>query len=529
MLQRLSSVTGGVYGKTYTYRDTSTTNTTTQVAGLTYDLPTDITYGYTYDVLGNIATYTQGGTTYTYTYDAQNQLLKQVGGGKTYTYTYDAAGNILTSSDGTTSHSYTYGNSVWKDLLTAVDGHTISYETGSGNPTGYYNGTSWTFGWAEGRRLMSASGGGKSISYTYDSEGLRLSKKVGTTEHKYYYAGGKLMRETWGSNTLDFFYDAMGTPYAIKYNGTLYYYITNLQGDVLHIVNTSGTPVVSYTYSPYGKVLSTTGTLASTLGADNPLRYRSYYYDIDSGLYYLQSRYYDPELGRFINADSYASTGQGIIGHNMFAYCLNNPIGNFDPQGTITITVTTLILIISAIVGAGSAGYTAYSGYKAGWELGDILWYAFGAGLGGFLTVYTLGMSAYQVYINYCMLNGITPVTVISSQSNVTSQLQKCAKNANSKVSGSGPVAGTKKHSAFTNEVNNLGDSSLRTEVSYLNGEEVPYGTKGSVRFDVIQYDSKGNPVAAWDFKTGSATLTQSRIEEMQSISGLNIPIYEIK
>ena len=87
VLQRLSSVTGGVYGKTYTYRDTSTTNTTTQVAGLTYDLPTDITYGYTYDVLGNIATYTQGGTTYTYTYDAQNQLLKQVGGGKTYTYT----------------------------------------------------------------------------------------------------------------------------------------------------------------------------------------------------------------------------------------------------------------------------------------------------------------------------------------------------------------------------------------------------------------------------------------------------------
>ena len=334
VLQRLSSVTGGVYGKTYTYRDTSTTNTTTQVAGLTYDLPTDITYGYTYDVLGNIATYTQGGTTYTYTYDAQNQLLKQVGGGKTYTYTYDAAGNILTSSDGTTSHSYTYGNSAWRDLLTAVDGHTISYETGSGNPTSYYNGTSWTFGWAEGRRLMSASGGGKSISYTYDSEGLRLSKKVGTTEHKYYYAGGKLMRETWGSNTLDFFYDAQGTPYAVKYNGTLYYYITNLQGDVLHIVNTSGTPVVSYTYSPYGKVLSTTGTLASTLGTDNPLRYRSYYYDTDSGLYYLQSRYYDPELCRFLNADSYASTGQGIIGCNMFAYCNNNPITFTDSTGT---------------------------------------------------------------------------------------------------------------------------------------------------------------------------------------------------
>ncbi len=125
----------------------------------------------------------------------------------------------------------------------------------------------------------------------------------------------------------------MGTAYAVKYNGTLYYYITNLQGDILHIVNTSGTPVVSYTYSPYGKVLSTTGTLASTLGVDNPLRYRGYYYDADSGLYYLQSRYYDPELGRFLNADSYASTGQGIIGCNMFAYCNNDPANNADRCG----------------------------------------------------------------------------------------------------------------------------------------------------------------------------------------------------
>ena len=338
VLQRLSKVTGGVYGKTYTYRDVSDTHTTTQVAGLTYDLPTDITYGYTYDVLGNIATYTQGDTTYSYTYDAQNQLLSQTDGTNTWTYTYDAAGNILTSSDGTTSHSYTYGNSTWKDLLTAVDGHAITYEQGensnvSGNPISYYNGTSWTFDWEEGRRLVSANNGTTNLTYTYDSEGLRLSKTVDGVVHNYYYAGGKLLRETWGSNTLDFFYDAMGTPYALKYNGTLYYYVTNLQGDILHIVDASGVPVVSYTYSPYGKVLSTTGTLASTLGVDNPLRYRGYYYDTETGLYYLQSRYYDPELCRFINADSYASTGQGILGYNMFVYCGNNPVNMYDPDG----------------------------------------------------------------------------------------------------------------------------------------------------------------------------------------------------
>lgn len=96
----------------------------------------------------------------------------------------------------------------------------------------------------------------------------------------------------------------------------------------------------------------------------------------------------------------------------MFVYCNNNPVINADPTGEILIS--TLILIGSAIVGAACAGYTAYTTYKAGWDTGDILWYSFGAGLGGFLTVYTLGMSAYQLYINYCMLNGMTPVTEIT-------------------------------------------------------------------------------------------------------------------
>ena len=91
--------------------------------------------------------------------------------------------------------------------------------------------------------------------------------------------------------------------------------------------------VVSYTYDPYGKPLTTTGSLASTLGADNPLRYRGYVFDSETGMYYLQSRYYDPATCRFINADSYASTGQGILGHNMFAYCLNSPVNLQDSSG----------------------------------------------------------------------------------------------------------------------------------------------------------------------------------------------------
>ena len=160
---------------------------------------------------------------------------------------------------------------------------------------------------------------------------------IGTAETKrvysYLYASGKLLQEkvtTDGkTETHNFFYDNSGTPYAIQVDGTTYYYITNLQGDVMELVDASGNTVASYTYSPYGKVLTSEGTLADK----NPLRYRGYYYDTESGLYYLQSRYYDPNTGRFINADSYAGTGQGVLGYNMFAYCNGSPIQFADYTG----------------------------------------------------------------------------------------------------------------------------------------------------------------------------------------------------
>lgn len=231
------------------------------------------------------------------------------------------------------------GNSNWKDLLTAYDGETITYDN-SGNPISYYNGTRWALTWNNGRSLTRAVSTSTSVDFTYDLSGLRTSKTVGGVEHNYLYAGGKLMRESYGSNTLDFFYDANGTPYALKYNGTVYYYVTNLQGDVVRIVDASGNTVASYEYDPYGKVISATGTLAEV----NPIRYRGYYYDNETGLYYLQSRYYDPAIGRFVNADNYASTGQGIVGNNMFAYCNNSPINEYDPNGHEPISLSILAL-----------------------------------------------------------------------------------------------------------------------------------------------------------------------------------------
>ena len=138
---------------------------------------------------------------------------------------------------------------------------------------------------------------------------------------------------TTSTDTLFFAYDASGSPLSVTYNNTDYYYTANIQGDIVGVVDSTGTQVVSYSYDAWGNALSVTGTLSETLGSVNPLRYRGYVYDTDTGLFYLQSRYYNPEIGRFINADALVSTVQGFIGNNMYAYCGNNPVVFFDPTG----------------------------------------------------------------------------------------------------------------------------------------------------------------------------------------------------
>ena len=264
----------------------------------------------------------------TYGYDQQGQLTSAKVGGTSYTYTYDTAGNIQSKKVGSTTTNYTYGNSAWRDLLTAYGGNTITYS--GGNPTKYYDGS--TFTWTQGRRLATAKVGSTNISYTYDMAGVRSSKTVGSTKYDFTTLSGLVTRQTGGGKTIDFVYDENNQPLAMKYNNTLYYYVLNAQGDVVRIVNSSRSVVASYTYDPWGKIISSSGTLADI----NPLRYRGYYYDSETGFYYLQSRYYDPEIGRFINADSYASTdATGLLSTNMFAYCENNPAMRIDPTGEL--------------------------------------------------------------------------------------------------------------------------------------------------------------------------------------------------
>ena len=180
--------------------------------------------------------------------------------------------------------------------------------------------------------------GSTTWSYTYDANGMRTSRTNGTKTYNYVYNGSQLVQMTVDNDTLYFTYGALG-PSTVTWNGTTYYYTLNAQGDVIGIFDDDGKCLVSYNWdNAWGYHPIPEGRLASTLGTLNPLRYRGYVYDVETGFYYLQSRYYDPEIGRFINADSLVTTGQGLLGNNMFAYCLNNPVMYRDPTGNVPLS-----------------------------------------------------------------------------------------------------------------------------------------------------------------------------------------------
>ena len=302
-------------------------STTTLVESVTSG---DITFGYTYDQNGNITEIKRNGVTVeSYTYDSLNQLKTVTRNGVTTEYTYSNGNITNVKQNGETVKSYTYGDSTWRDLLTEYNGQTITYDQ-IGNPL-TYRGKNMT--WQNGRRLAGITDANNTIAYAYDADGNRISKTVNGVTTDYVVIDGTLAGEIKGGNKLAFLYDESGTKYGFVYNGATYFYNLNLQGDVVGIYDSTGAEVVNYTYDEWGKILSATGTLASTIGQINPIRYRGYYYDNETGFYFLQSRYYDPETGRFLNADGYVSTGQGILGNNMFAYCGNNPVNYYDPNG----------------------------------------------------------------------------------------------------------------------------------------------------------------------------------------------------
>ncbi len=198
--------------------------------------------------------------------------------------------------------------------------------------------------WERGRKLSTMTfADGSTTSYKYNADGIRTQKTVGGVTTDYFLEGSTIVAQKTGNDVIWYYFDGDGTRDAIEYGGNVYYYMYNPQGDVIGLFDGNTNVVVEYTYDSWGKIISTTGSLKDTLGKANPFRYRGYYYDEESGMYYLNSRYYYPEIGRFINADGLVQTGQGVLGTNMYAYCGNNPIIFCDPSGcsyTITIPAT---------------------------------------------------------------------------------------------------------------------------------------------------------------------------------------------
>ena len=381
-----------VYTRSYTYaviaEDDGCNRMGTRLASTGYTFGSSSrSFDYSYDAAGNIQTVTTGGTNVpaaaaskAYTYDAQGQLATETDGSVSRAYAYDTVGNIRSvTTDGAVIKSFGYTNPSWPDLLTSVtaNGTTkdVLYEgqsqtsdlPSSGNPITYYNGKDYTFTWTKGRQLASATVDGKQVSYAYDMAGVRSSKQVGDTAYTYTTLSGKVMRQQWDGKTLEFVYDDGNQPFAMIYkHGSeteLYYYLVNAQGDVSAILDSGGKIAASYDYDAWGNCTVYDSSDAA-IGDLNPLRYRGYYYDAETGFYYLQSRYYDPAICRFINADGLFT--DGFIGANLFAYCANNPVNTVDPTGNFAITATVALITfgVALVATALAVGISSSPGFQ---------------------------------------------------------------------------------------------------------------------------------------------------------------------
>ena len=309
--------------------------TTQLVSQIMLSNGTTLSYGYDAEerITSVVETYTVNGQTVTnttlYTYDAMGQLLTEtVNGQLVNAMAYDNYGNIKTKN----GKVYTYGNAAWRDLLTSYNGQAITYDP-QGNPTTYLG---HTLTWEKGRQLKKfVKSNGTVIDYTYNANGIRTGKTVGGIKHTYTLDGTKILRETWGSNTIVPLYDNEDSVCGILYNDVPYYFVKNLQGDVIAIVNKDAQTVARYSYDAWGVSEIKFDSSDCLIATINPYRYRSYYYDEEIGLHYLQSRYYDAILGRFICPDStdYIAMDNTVNACHMLCYCQNSPTLAADPNG----------------------------------------------------------------------------------------------------------------------------------------------------------------------------------------------------
>ena len=326
-------------------------------------------FNYEYDQNGNITRISDdsGNLRNEYTYDELGRLTSEINipngsqsskavVGEKIEYLYSKDGNIYqrnfykvqalqgkayVDAKANRSDSFGYSNTEWSDQLSSAringKGFNFTYDK-IGNPLSYRDGMVMT--WQNGRQLKSIKvDDTTTLEFTYDINGQRQSKvekKNGAAVHttKYYYDGTKLVGENKDGTIVWYDYDENGTPVGMRLNGDDYVFRRNLQGDITGIFDSTGTLVVEDTYgNSWGFGITVSGSKAAEIGACNSLRYRGYYYDSESSLYYLNTRYYDPSICRFVNADELLNQTD-MQGFNLYSYCFNNPVVYVDPDGT---------------------------------------------------------------------------------------------------------------------------------------------------------------------------------------------------
>ena len=345
-----------------TYYDTKTTNAHKEAkvpivkSEIKYYGSKNYTRNYETDNIGNVVKITDSVFgSHNYNYDYRGFLTKE----DDIEYKYDNNGNITKAGNDT----FTYDN---LNRLKTINGWPVSFSlTNPGNPATYRD-TAYRF---EGRRLISISkelgiDEQKSIDYTYDSNGLIIKKVLGywydddrdseefTTQ--YYYDGDKLITEINQYCRLDFLYDENGMLYGlIKDNSSKYFYVRDYLQNILGIVDQNGKLVVKYKYDAYGNSKGIEDTSGCNLGTRNPFRYKGYYYDDDTEMYYCKSRFYVPKWRRWLDNDSinYLEP-QNITCLNLFAYCNNNPVMYVDENGNFVLSALLLTVALSALAGA---------------------------------------------------------------------------------------------------------------------------------------------------------------------------------
>ena len=380
-LGRLSTIkrNGGKHTTTYTYETASDGGQTGRVKTVKNGSHSE---NYTYDIWGNVTKVTENSsqTGKAYAYDAQGQLIREYDPDKKVWlgYKYDAGGNLTEvrsypaaeggspEGEGTVIKKFVYGTA-WKDQLTAmtVEGTTRNF-TYDANGNLLSDGK-YTYSWTKGSLLAKVTGDGLEAAYTYDASGIRTSKIVNGVKTEYLTAGGSILAEKKNGKWQQYLDDGSGQLMAIRYKGADYYYIRDGLMCITGLVDANGGAVVNYRYDSWGKLISITGSMAGTLGKDNPYRYKGYYYDDETGMYYLKSRYYQPEICRFISADVYIATELNMNGSNMYSYCKNNPVMLMDSDGSFAILAIAgaflaekaTSMIVGAVVNVATTAITA--------------------------------------------------------------------------------------------------------------------------------------------------------------------------